>query len=94
MAHWSSLAVGPEVRQAGARWVEVPVGQAHVDDNLVTAPANPISSVGRVLPAVPRQENRNHSVNRPMPRRLQFYTPTPAGGISAACARPGIYAGY
>ena len=34
-------AVGPEVRRAGGKWVEVPVARAHVDGNLVTAPAWP-----------------------------------------------------
>jgi protease I len=34
-------AVAPEVKSAGGRWVDVPVDQAHVDDNLVTAPAWP-----------------------------------------------------
>ena len=34
-------AVAPEVRGAGGRWVEVAVDQAHVDGNLVTAPAWP-----------------------------------------------------
>ncbi len=34
-------AVGPEVRAAGACWVDTPVDQAHVDGNLVTAPAWP-----------------------------------------------------
>lgn len=34
-------AVGPEVRRAGGRWVDVPVNRAHVDGNLVTAPAWP-----------------------------------------------------
>jgi protease I len=34
-------AVGPEVRRAGATYVEVPVDKAHVDANLVTAPAWP-----------------------------------------------------
>jgi protease I len=34
-------AVGPEVTQAGGTYVEVPVEQAHVDANLVTAPAWP-----------------------------------------------------
>jgi len=34
-------AVAPEVRQSGARWVDVPVDQAHADGNLVTAPAWP-----------------------------------------------------
>jgi protease I len=34
-------AVGPEVRAAGGKWVEVTVEKAHVDGNLVTAPAWP-----------------------------------------------------
>ncbi|HWB96815.1 MAG TPA: DJ-1/PfpI family protein [Bryobacteraceae bacterium] len=34
-------AVGPEVRVAGGRYVDIPVDQAHVDGNLVTAPAWP-----------------------------------------------------
>jgi len=34
-------AVGPDVKQAGAQYVEVPVDQAHVHENLVTAPAWP-----------------------------------------------------
>jgi protease I len=34
-------AVGPEVKRAGGRWVEVAVDQAHADGNLVTAPAWP-----------------------------------------------------
>ncbi|HEY1859587.1 MAG TPA: DJ-1/PfpI family protein [Gemmataceae bacterium] len=34
-------AVGPEVRRAGAKWIELPVDGAHVDGNLVTAPAWP-----------------------------------------------------
>jgi len=34
-------AVGPDVTNAGANYVEIPVDQAHVDDNLVTAPAWP-----------------------------------------------------
>jgi protease I len=34
-------AVGPEVTRAGGRFVELPVDQAHVDGNLVTAPAWP-----------------------------------------------------
>jgi protease I len=34
-------AVGPEVTAAGGKWVDVPVDQAHVDGNLVTAPAWP-----------------------------------------------------
>lgn len=34
-------AVGPEVNQCGGRWVDVPLDQAHVDGNLVTAPAWP-----------------------------------------------------
>jgi protease I len=34
-------AVGPDLRNAGAEWVDVPVDKAHVDGNLVTAPAWP-----------------------------------------------------
>jgi len=34
-------AVGPEVRRAGAQWVDCPVDQAYADGNLVTAPAWP-----------------------------------------------------
>lgn len=34
-------AVAPEVRNAGGKWVEVPIDGAHVDGNLVTAPAWP-----------------------------------------------------
>jgi protease I len=34
-------AVGPEVRGAGGRWVDVGVDRAHVDGNLVTAPGWP-----------------------------------------------------
>lgn len=34
-------AVGPDVTSAGGEYVEVPVTQAHVDGNLVTAPAWP-----------------------------------------------------
>lgn len=34
-------AVGPEVRGAGGKWIDTPVDQAHVDGNLVTAPAWP-----------------------------------------------------
>jgi protease I len=34
-------AVAPEVRRAGAKWVELPIDGAHVDGNLVTAPAWP-----------------------------------------------------
>jgi protease I len=34
-------AVGPEVRSAGGKYVELPVDRAHVDGNLVTAPAWP-----------------------------------------------------
>jgi protease I len=34
-------AVGPEVRRAGGKYVDVPVDQAHVDGPLVTAPAWP-----------------------------------------------------
>ncbi|GAB2180618.1 DJ-1/PfpI family protein [Denitratisoma sp. agr-D3] len=34
-------ACGPEVKLAGGKYVEIPVDQAHVDGNLVTAPAWP-----------------------------------------------------
>ena len=34
-------AVGPEVERAGGTFVDIPVDQAHVDGNLVTAPAWP-----------------------------------------------------
>jgi len=34
-------ACGPEVREAGGTWMDVPVDQAHVEGNLVTAPAWP-----------------------------------------------------
>ncbi len=34
-------AVGPDVKTAGGRFVEVPVDQVHVEGNLVTAPAWP-----------------------------------------------------
>ncbi|MGC8907758.1 MAG: DJ-1/PfpI family protein [Desulfomonilaceae bacterium] len=34
-------AVGPDVRCAGGKWVDVPIDKAHVDGNLVTAPAWP-----------------------------------------------------
>ncbi len=34
-------AVGPDVKNAGATWVDVPVDKAHTDGNLVTAPAWP-----------------------------------------------------
>jgi deglycase len=34
-------AVGPEINLCGGRYVEVPVDQAHVEGNLVTAPAWP-----------------------------------------------------
>jgi protease I len=34
-------AVGPEVRAAGGKWVDVAVDKAHVDGRLVTAPAWP-----------------------------------------------------
>ncbi len=34
-------AVGPEVKRAGGRWVEIAVDRAHTDGNLVTAPAWP-----------------------------------------------------
>jgi protease I len=34
-------AVGPDVTRAGGKFVDIPVDQAHVDGNLVTAPAWP-----------------------------------------------------
>jgi protease I len=34
-------AVGPEVKAARGKWVDLPIDQAHVDGNLVTAPAWP-----------------------------------------------------
>lgn len=34
-------AVGPDVTRAGGRYIDVPVDKAHVDGNLVTAPAWP-----------------------------------------------------
>ena len=34
-------AVAPEVRRAGGKWIDIPIDQAHVDGNLVTAPAWP-----------------------------------------------------
>ena len=34
-------AVGPDLENAGATWVKIPADQAHVDGNLVTAPAWP-----------------------------------------------------
>jgi protease I len=34
-------AVAPEVKRAGGKWIDVAVDKAHVDDNLVTAPAWP-----------------------------------------------------
>jgi protease I len=34
-------AVGPDVSNAGGKWVDVPVDKAHIDGNLVTAPAWP-----------------------------------------------------
>lgn len=34
-------AVGPDVTSAGGRYMDIPVDQAHVDGNLVTAPAWP-----------------------------------------------------
>jgi protease I len=34
-------AVAPEVKRAGGKWVDIPVDKAHMDQNLVTAPAWP-----------------------------------------------------
>jgi protease I len=38
-------ACGPEVRGAGGKWVDTPVDDAHVDGNLVSAPAWPAHPV-------------------------------------------------
>lgn len=38
-------AVGPDVNRAGGKYVDIPVNQAHVDGNLVTAPAWPAHPV-------------------------------------------------
>jgi len=38
-------AVGPDVDRAGGKYVDIPVNQAHVDGNLVTAPAWPAHPV-------------------------------------------------
>lgn len=34
-------AVAPEVKRAGGKWIDTPIDKAHVDGNLVTAPAWP-----------------------------------------------------
>lgn len=34
-------ALAPEVKRAGGKWMDIPVDRAHVDGNLVTAPAWP-----------------------------------------------------
>ena len=34
-------ACGPEVKQSGGRWLDIPIDQATVDGQLVTAPAWP-----------------------------------------------------
>ncbi len=34
-------AISPEVKLAGGNWVDIPIDKAHVDGNLVTAPAWP-----------------------------------------------------
>jgi protease I len=34
-------ALGPDVKSAGGKWVDLPMDKAHVDGNLVTAPAWP-----------------------------------------------------
>ncbi len=34
-------AVSPEVKSAGGEWIDVPIDKAHIDGNLVTAPAWP-----------------------------------------------------
>jgi len=33
--------VGPDVKAAGGKWMDIPLDQAHVDGRLVTAPAWP-----------------------------------------------------
>jgi protease I len=38
-------AVGPDVNSAGGRYIDIPVDQAHVEGNLVTAPAWPAHPV-------------------------------------------------
>lgn len=38
-------AVGPDVNRAGGRYMDIPVNEAHVDGNLVTAPAWPAHPV-------------------------------------------------
>ena len=38
-------AVGPDVSCAGGRYIDIPVDQAHVEGNLVTAPAWPAHPV-------------------------------------------------
>jgi protease I len=47
-------AVGPEIRQAGGKFVEVAMDQAHVDGALITAPAWPAHPqwLGRLLQAL------------------------------------------
>lgn len=60
-------AVGPEVRLAGGEYVEVPVDQAVVDGNLVTAPA---------WPAHPQWLARFLEV---MGTRIEHTRPVPAG---------------
>jgi protease I len=60
-------AVGPEVRLAGGEYVEVPVDQAVVDGNLVTAPA---------WPAHPQWLARFLEV---MGTRIEHARPVPAG---------------
>lgn len=34
-------AIGPDIVNAGAEWIDIPIDEAHVDGNLVTAPAWP-----------------------------------------------------
>ena len=45
-------ACGPEVRAAGGDWKDIPADRAHVDGNLVTAPAWPAHGewIARFLP--------------------------------------------
>ena len=40
-AYTAYPAVGPDVKNAGGKWMEIPVDKAHVDGNLVAAPAWP-----------------------------------------------------
>src|SRR5262249_62121104 len=67
-------AVAPEVKRAGGKWVDVPVDQAQVDGNLVTAPAWPAHPQGLAhfppLPKSPRKPPAAHSI--PVPATAPF----------------------